>query len=123
VIAHNRHLTLVGTDLVKVRYQADQSPLKGAEGKRPSIVATVRNIVGQEGAGSLFRGLTPSLFGSAVSWGLYFYFYEIAKGQHRERQVCPPRPPCPITGLPTRPPVRLPRPELTAATALIEPPS
>jgi solute carrier family 25 folate transporter 32 len=81
----------------------------------------VRNIVGQEGAGSLFRGLTPSLFGSAVSWGLYFYFYEIAKGQHRERQVCPPRPPNNrSTHPPTCPPAA---PELTAATALIEPPS
>ena len=37
----------------------------------------------QEGLRAVYQGLGPATFGSAVSWGLYFFFYETAKTQNK----------------------------------------
>lgn len=65
-------------DLVKVRYQVHD---KSARRYR-SIAHGFRSIVAEEGARSLFRGMSPALYGSALSWGLYMYFYQNAKERY-----------------------------------------
>ena len=61
-------------DLVKVRLEATQG--------RVSITKCVTTILQNEGWTALYRGLTPSLFGASLSWGLYFTLYDNAKSRH-----------------------------------------
>lgn len=61
-------------DLVKVRLEATQG--------RVTIVNCVKGIVIDEGWAALYRGLTPSLFGASLSWGLYFTLYDNAKTRY-----------------------------------------
>jgi solute carrier family 25 (mitochondrial folate transporter), member 32 len=65
-------------DLVKVRYQVHEKSAR-AYG---SLGHAFRTIVAEEGMRSLFRGMSPALYGSALSWGLYMYFYQNAKERY-----------------------------------------
>lgn len=38
-------------------------------------------VVKEEGWGGLFRGLTPSLVGTAASQGVYYYFYQVFRNE------------------------------------------
>ena len=69
-------------DLIKVRYQVYD---KSGNAYR-SLFSAFRTIVKEEGTRGLFQGLTPAVLASAVSWGGYMYFYELAKV--REQPVC-----------------------------------
>lgn len=62
-------------DLVKVRYQVHEKSARAYN----SLGHAFRTIVKEEGTRSLFRGMSPALYGSALSWGLYMYFYQNAK--------------------------------------------
>lgn len=65
-------------DLVKVRYQVHD---KSARRYR-SLAHGFRSIVAEEGTRALFRGMSPALYGSALSWGLYMFFYQNAKERY-----------------------------------------
>lgn len=60
-------------DLVKVRFQVDKSPTL------PGILSKTRAIMREEGWRALFSGITPALIASSMSWGGFFFFYELAK--------------------------------------------
>ena len=77
-------------DLIKTRFQVNDARSKITS---KSLEATVvpryksvfnafRSIVKQEGLKSLYQGVDAAMFGSAVSWGLYFFFYENAKERY-----------------------------------------
>ncbi|KXS17666.1 solute carrier family 25, member 32b [Gonapodya prolifera JEL478] len=69
--------TLHPLDLIKTRFQVDASRLP-----RRALGGTVdafRTILRSEGWRGLYRGVGPNLLGSSMSWGLYFYWYEISK--------------------------------------------
>jgi solute carrier family 25 (mitochondrial folate transporter), member 32 len=68
-------------DLVKTRYQVYD---KGVS-PYASLRTAFRTIVLQEGWGGLYQGLGPALLGSGVSWGGYFYLYEMAKDVLKQR--------------------------------------
>ena len=67
---------------IKVRFQAQE----GATGWRAGTTSGYRSTLGafshvikNEGLRPLYFGLTPALVANALSWGLYFYFYEESK--------------------------------------------
>jgi solute carrier family 25 folate transporter 32 len=61
-------------ELVKTRMQVLQK-----EAGYATTAASIRSVLEGEGAGGMYRGITPALFASAGSWGGYFYFYELSK--------------------------------------------
>jgi solute carrier family 25 folate transporter 32 len=65
-------------DLVKVRYQVHEQSRHAYR----SLGHAFRSIVAQEGVGALFRGMSPALYGSALSWGLYMVLYQNAKDRY-----------------------------------------
>ena len=71
-------MTMYPLDVIKVRFQGHQGQM-GLP--RVSTWQLGRSIVAREGALALYRGLTPSLIGASVSWGLYFFFYDKAKAR------------------------------------------
>ncbi|TMW69585.1 hypothetical protein Poli38472_001741 [Pythium oligandrum] len=65
-------------DLVKVRYQVHEGSAKAYR----SLGHAFRSILAEEGVRSLFRGMSPALYGSTLSWGLYMFFYQNAKERY-----------------------------------------
>ncbi len=72
-------------DVVKTRLQVQVQPRSGSapqtawrEPYRGALDALYR-VAKEEGYSALFRGLSPSLLGAALSWGGYFFFFERAK--------------------------------------------
>lgn len=65
-------------DLVKVRYQVHAQSRHAYR----SLGHAFRSIVAAEGVGALFRGMSPALYGSAISWGLYMVLYQNAKDRY-----------------------------------------
>ncbi|KAG9303432.1 hypothetical protein G9A89_013758 [Geosiphon pyriformis] len=66
-------------DLIKTRFQIDESS-RNQSRRRPFFGGTIKaicGIVNSHGWVGLYRGLTPNLAGSTVSWGLYFYWYSL----------------------------------------------
>lgn len=59
-------------DVVKVRYQVWSKAYS-------SVPGALSSIVREEGFRALYKGLTPAMLGSSVSWGLYLHLYERAK--------------------------------------------
>ncbi|XP_058085129.1 peroxisomal nicotinamide adenine dinucleotide carrier-like isoform X2 [Magnolia sinica] len=45
------------------------------------LVALFRLVIRTEGWGGLYSGLKPSLFGTAASQGIYYYFYQVFKNK------------------------------------------
>ncbi len=62
-------------DLVKVRFQVSSSS--------SSLKSTLRPLWQQSGFKGIYRGLSPNLTGSMLSWGLYFGFYSLIKDASR----------------------------------------
>jgi len=78
-------MALFPLDLVKVRLQvsegdlADRSHLhKG----RLSSLQVFRTVLRHEGVAGLYQGIVPAVFGSAISWGGYFFLYEGMKNTY-----------------------------------------
>lgn len=61
-------------DMIKTSFQVYTGKFKSK-----TILSTFKDVVKQEGFFRLWKGLTPALIGNAVSWGLYFYFYNKGK--------------------------------------------
>ena len=75
-------------DLLKVRFQAYNSSTSvyHSQGYR-ALRNAVRYTLKEEGPLAFYKGLYPSLLGSGVSWGLYFFFYEGAKERYQKNHV------------------------------------
>ncbi|KAJ3074506.1 hypothetical protein HDU98_011096 [Podochytrium sp. JEL0797] len=67
-------------DVIKTRFQIDESVKKGNFGIRGTLRTfnTIRSLDGTKG---LYRGLTANLGGATLSWGLYFMWYDLIKTQ------------------------------------------
>ncbi|OQR91336.1 mitochondrial folate transporter/carrier [Achlya hypogyna] len=77
-------------DLVKVRYQVhEQSPRA-----YKSLLHAFTSLVKAPGAThwhwrAMYQGMSPALYGTTMSWGLYFYFYEHAKTMYAHSSMPP----------------------------------
>eukprot|EP00128_Syssomonas_multiformis_P007118 Colp12_sorted_trinity150504_noHs@10768 len=65
-------------DLVKVRMQV-QDGLKTVRPQYNNTLHAFRTIAAKEGISALYQGLVPNLAGGAMSWGAYFYSYNLMK--------------------------------------------
>jgi solute carrier family 25 folate transporter 32 len=65
-------------DLIKTRYQVHEHSSKAYQ----SIGHAFRSIVQERGFFGLFRGMSPALYGSTLSWGLYMLLYNNAKARY-----------------------------------------
>jgi solute carrier family 25 (mitochondrial folate transporter), member 32 len=63
-------------DTIKVRYQVDEKTTLRAPRR---LISAFRSVVQQEGWQGMYQGLAAGLYGSGLSWGGYFFFYEHAK--------------------------------------------
>ncbi|RIB00536.1 mitochondrial carrier domain-containing protein [Gigaspora rosea] len=66
-------------DLIKTRFQADDSIKSLSKRHFGATFNTLRSIVHKEGIIGLYRGISPNLAGSTASWGFYFYWYDLIK--------------------------------------------
>ncbi|CAM6127948.1 unnamed protein product [Calypogeia fissa] len=72
-------------DIVRTRFQVSD----GRNSRIPNYRSTAHalaTITKTEGIRGLYAGLFPSVLGSSISWGLYFFFYGNAKARY-ERVV------------------------------------
>ncbi|KAK1806342.1 hypothetical protein P4O66_004870 [Electrophorus voltai] len=75
-------LVLHPLDLVKIRFAvSDGLELRP---KYRGIWHCMRSIWQQEGLRGLYQGVTPNVWGSGASWGLYFFFYNAIKAYIKE---------------------------------------
>jgi solute carrier family 25 folate transporter 32 len=76
---------LLPLDVIKVRLQvseeSDNVRRAGGVKRRLGAMRIFHGIMKHEGFAGLYQGWTPSVIGSAVSWGGYFYLYENFKRQ------------------------------------------
>lgn len=72
-------------DVIKTRLQVQDS-FKGPLPPYKGTWDAVKSIARHEGLGGFYAGLTPSLVGSGVAWGAYFYMYEGMKKFYMRRQ-------------------------------------
>ncbi|KAF4370486.1 hypothetical protein G4B88_005207 [Cannabis sativa] len=47
----------------------------------PTALVQILQVIKNEGWGGLYSGLKPSLFGTAASQGIYYYFYQVFKNK------------------------------------------
>ncbi|KAH7566953.1 hypothetical protein ACOSP7_011403 [Xanthoceras sorbifolium] len=74
---------------VNTRQQTERIAKKGSSHppKRPapppasSALLQILQVIKTEGWGGLYSGLKPSLFGTAASQGIYYYFYQVFKNK------------------------------------------
>ncbi|KAF0714150.1 Aste57867_4021 [Aphanomyces stellatus] len=80
-------------DLVKTRYQVHENSPKPFR----SLAHAFASIVRTDGAAptrryhvrGLYEGMSPALYGTTISWGLYFLFYEHAKSFYEQHPAIP----------------------------------
>ncbi|GIL48205.1 hypothetical protein Vafri_4889 [Volvox africanus] len=68
-------------DVIKTRLQVQDGASLAVPQYRNAIDAA-RSVLAQEGWRSFYKGLTPALIGSGVSWAAYFAIYEAVKAWH-----------------------------------------
>ncbi|EPS63785.1 hypothetical protein M569_10998, partial [Genlisea aurea] len=68
-------------DVVRTRFQVNdgRSSIVPAYKNTPNALFTITRTEGLRG---LYAGFYPAVFGSTLSWGLYFYFYSKAKQRY-----------------------------------------
>jgi len=81
-------------DLVKTRLQVQMvetaapsaSAVNLSKNALPykGVLDAFRSVVRTEGLSALYTGLAPNLVGSGVSWGCYFFSYNMAKREYAE---------------------------------------
>lgn len=74
-------LVLHPLDLVKIRFQVNEG-CGLATAHRPQyhgVVHALRSIFTTHGFTGLYQGVTPNVWGTGASWGLYFFFYNSLK--------------------------------------------
>jgi hypothetical protein len=72
---------LLPLDIVKVRLQVTESTSTTTNTKKHHwrSFRIVGGIIKYEGIRGLYQGWVPSVLGSSISWGGYFYCYELLK--------------------------------------------
>lgn len=78
-------VALYPLDLVKVRLQVNEGHLTDTAHKRNGRLNSwqvFRLVLRHEGIYGLYQGLVPAIFGSAISWGGYFFLYEGMKSTY-----------------------------------------
>lgn len=81
---------LLPLDNIKVRLQVHEGETAYHKSKVPhrmGSVRLVRGILRHEGLSGLYQGLTPAVFGSAITWGGFFFVYEGCKTELRQRRM------------------------------------
>ncbi|KAI9294026.1 mitochondrial carrier [Neoconidiobolus thromboides FSU 785] len=75
-------LLLHPMDLIKTKIQADD--FKKLENKRiiGRSISAIKSVIKTDSLLGLYRGLSPNLVGSALSWSFYFGWYSIIKQQY-----------------------------------------
>uniref|UniRef100_A0A915E086 Mitochondrial folate transporter/carrier n=1 Tax=Ditylenchus dipsaci TaxID=166011 RepID=A0A915E086_9BILA len=66
-------------DLLKIRYSANEGSL--IRPKYNGYIHAVRSILKASGFRGLYQGLSPSIIGAPVSWGMYFHLYHKVRAQ------------------------------------------
>lgn len=57
---------------------------KDAKAAKPGPVTAAKLLLAQEGVAGFYKGLTPTLLGSMVNWGLYFGIYQYMNFQWKQ---------------------------------------
>jgi hypothetical protein len=65
-------------DLIRTRMQVHAGPGSRYKGIADAFVS----IRSQDGWRGLWQGLSPSLVGSGISWGLFMFFYDMFKSKN-----------------------------------------
>lgn len=65
---------------VNTRQQTERVSKEGRD-SRGSVLFQILQVVRSEGLPGLYSGLKPSLLGTAVSQGVYYYFYQVFKNR------------------------------------------
>jgi solute carrier family 25 folate transporter 32 len=76
-------------DLVKTKLQAEGG-LQGDNPRYKGLVGTLKKIFREEGFRGCYRGLGPTLFGYAPTWGIYFATYDAVKQYMVEKRHSKP---------------------------------
>ncbi|XP_028551720.1 folate transporter 1, chloroplastic isoform X3 [Dendrobium catenatum] len=78
-------------DVVRTRFQVRGNFYAVSDGRGGSCLPLYKNtvhaiysIARMEGLRGLYAGFYPAVFGSTVSWGLYFFFYSRAKARYKK---------------------------------------
>ncbi|XP_021671744.1 peroxisomal nicotinamide adenine dinucleotide carrier isoform X2 [Hevea brasiliensis] len=70
---------------VNTRQQTERRAKKkkneGSLDSAPGTLLQIFQVIKTEGWGGLYSGLKPSLFGTAASQGIYYYFYQVFKNK------------------------------------------
>lgn len=69
-------------DVVRTRFQVSNGRGCSYLPLYKNTVHAIYSIARMEGLRGLYAGFYPSVFGSTVSWGLYFFFYSRAKDRY-----------------------------------------
>eukprot|EP00037_Helgoeca_nana_P016912 m.159543 g.159543 ORF g.159543 m.159543 type:complete len:299 (+) comp23748_c1_seq1:263-1159(+) len=76
-------LLLHPLDLIRVRFQAQNTVGESARGRYTGLVHAFRSVAKREGVGALYQGVSANALGSGAAWGLYFFGYEAIKSMIR----------------------------------------
>ncbi|ETV79904.1 hypothetical protein, variant [Aphanomyces astaci] len=78
-------------DLVKTRYQIHENSPRAFRSLGQAFASIVKSDAGgsRYNLRALYQGMSPALYGTTLSWGLYFLFYEHAKSFYAEQTVLP----------------------------------
>ncbi|KDQ12721.1 hypothetical protein BOTBODRAFT_34180 [Botryobasidium botryosum FD-172 SS1] len=68
-------------DLLKVQFQVATTPPSGSFNPLRQMYTALGDIKRTSGFQGLYRGLSANVAGNATSWGMYFWFYTMAKRQ------------------------------------------
>ncbi|KAI1901934.1 hypothetical protein AGOR_G00039530 [Albula goreensis] len=69
-------------DLVKIRFAVSDG--LALRPKYDGMVHCMKSIWQLEGIRGLYQGVTPNIWGTGASWGLYFFFYNAIKAFNQE---------------------------------------
>ncbi|XP_020700701.1 folate transporter 1, chloroplastic isoform X5 [Dendrobium catenatum] len=71
-------------DVVRTRFQVSDGRGGSCLPLYKNTVHAIYSIARMEGLRGLYAGFYPAVFGSTVSWGLYFFFYSRAKARYKK---------------------------------------
>ncbi|KAI0516325.1 hypothetical protein KFK09_008997 [Dendrobium nobile] len=71
-------------DVVRTRFQVSDGRGGSCLPLYKNTAHAIYSIARMEGLRGLYAGFYPAVFGSTVSWGLYFFFYSRAKARYKK---------------------------------------
>ncbi|KAL5014678.1 hypothetical protein ScPMuIL_008948 [Solemya velum] len=72
-------LLLHPLDLVKIRFQVNEGMGLTTRPQYNGMIDALKTIARSNGFVGLYKGVTPNVWGTGASWGLYFFFYNSIK--------------------------------------------